>query len=52
MADKPTRKWLEDQIRFLEISNLQNQGAINLCKAMIENGIFAEENEVNDNGAG
>jgi hypothetical protein len=31
---------------------LQNQGAINLCKAMIEKGIFAEENEVNDNGAG
>jgi hypothetical protein len=43
MNDKPTKKWLEDQIRFLENSNLQNQGAINLCKAMIEKGIFTEE---------
>lgn len=43
MTDKPTRKWLEDQINFLIKSNLQNEGAISLCRAMIQNGIFSED---------
>ena len=47
MSDKPTKQWIENQIRALEAAMFQNQGAVNLLKAMLEKGVFSEEEKQN-----
>lgn len=39
----PTKKFLEEQITSCQVAIFQNQGAINLCKRMLENGMYVEE---------
>jgi hypothetical protein len=46
MSDqKPTKQFLLDQIKDLERVIAMNQGALNLCKGMLEKGIFVEEEQ-------
>lgn len=42
----PTKKFLLEQIESCKQAIYQNQGAINLCKAMINSGCFVEDVEV------
>lgn len=48
MSDKPTKKWLEAQINGCQRAIAQNEGAMNLCRAMLDNGIYVEEEVKND----
>lgn len=48
--DKPTKKWLTDQLNFLQGEIIksqmvlhQNQGAYNLVKGMLEKGVYQDE---------
>lgn len=48
MDDKPTKEFLINQIKACEIAIYQNQGAINLIKAFLENGIYLKEEVLDD----
>lgn len=48
MAEKPTKKFLMDQIESLQKLILLNQGSLNMCKGMLEKGIYVEEEEKED----
>ena len=50
MDDKPTKEFLINQIKACEIAIYQNQGAINLIKAFLENGIYLKEEASDGNG--
>ena len=50
MDDKPTKEFLINQIKACEIAIYQNQGAINLIKAFLENEIYLKE-EASDGSA-
>lgn len=46
---KPTKKWIEDQIGYHKTQIIMNQGSINLLEAMLKNNIFIEEENIPNN---
>lgn len=42
---KPTKEWLETQVKSCQIAIERNIGAMNFCLTMLKNNIYLEEQE-------
>lgn len=40
---KPTRKWIEEQIQYHKQNILMNQGSINLLESMLKAGVYLDD---------